>query len=254
MKRISCAWLAVCLLWLVGMVTPSAAATLWYNGDYFATTNPIEIPKSHVPNEISSSINGKAYDDFVVSGGGWTISALYSNNVVYNTTLPDYYTAISVADWEIRQGVSPFDGGTLLMSGTSAATATLVQAYDGTGTYQVRVEVSGLNLSLADGTYWLCVTPHTVAGTGGNIDALVTTGGNAFGYIPGHGYLNYWGTFFDGASMFGGDIDFSLGINGTYGMNPVPTPLPASVLLLGSALLGVSLRGFWRRGQKTRPA
>ena len=52
------------------------------------------------------------YDDFIVpSGSGWNVTAVFSDN------LPN--TRVTGANWEIRQGVSEGNGGTLIASGTT---------------------------------------------------------------------------------------------------------------------------------------
>jgi hypothetical protein len=230
MKRISIARLALGMLLLGSMVTPSIANTLWYNGDIDLTY------EANVPNQIIGGLTDKTYDDFLVpTGSNWTINTLYSNNIVRGRT------TISGAYWEIRQGVSADGGGTLLFSGTSPANLDPTGRYLQDGSYQdpeITVAVTGLNISLAAGTYWLCVTP-ILSATDTGVYSSPTTG-----IYPGNSFLFYQDVFMPQENILAWDLDFSMGINGT---DPNAVPLPPSILLLASALLAMGAHGFWVR-------
>jgi len=247
MKRISIVRLALCMLLLGSMVAPSIADTLWYNGDYYYDDNnrPAEQANRYVSNQISPALNARAYDDFVVSASGWTINTLYSNNIVYNSTITEAY-------WEIRRGMSDGNGGTLLFSGTSSAsvvaTGRISNPNDNNPEMTVAVDVTGLNLSLAAGTYWLSVTP-IISDDNGWAANTITIGLNAFGMYPGNngnGFACYVDAitnqkYRDGDYVFGWPVDYSMGIEGTVGSS---VPIPASILLLASALLRLGAHGF----------
>jgi hypothetical protein len=68
------------------------------------------------------------------------------------------FSGLGAAAWEIRSGISPGHGGTVVASGLSPATQTLVLTYP-TGEQIYHVEVTGLGVQLAPGTYWLNVSP-----------------------------------------------------------------------------------------------
>ena len=117
----------------------------WYNGDC----------QSGIPGQsnwyLSYQEFGRIYDDFVVPGGGWTVTGVFSHNDMT-------FSGLSAAAWEIRSGISAGNGGTVIASGLSPATQTLVLTYpDGEQIY--RVEVDGLRVQLAPGRYWLNVSP-----------------------------------------------------------------------------------------------
>ncbi|MDO9070197.1 MAG: hypothetical protein Q7V36_01595, partial [Deltaproteobacteria bacterium] len=205
------------------------------------------------PTLISPTLNARTYDDFVVPDSGWTINTLYSNNFVYNSTITEAY-------WEIRQGVVGFnnetagDVGTLIISGTSSATVTPTGRYspdDFLQTYPeqtVAVDVTGQNLFLSDGTYWLSVTP-IVLDANGWVANTVTTGENGTGFNFGKGFACYIDAntnqqYADGNYLFDGPIDYSMGIDGTTGGQ---VPIPPSILLLASGLLALSVHGFRAR-------
>jgi hypothetical protein len=181
----------------------------------------------------SSVSDGRVYDNFQVTGAGWTIDSLWSNDLMSFTT--------TSADWEIRSGVSTGNGGTLVASGTSSATQTAT-GRSALGFTEYQILVSGLNISLGPGTYWLAVTPiGTGTGRSGN-----TTTSNANGVgtlLDGGAFIN--STFFSNnfASFDDPTVDFSMGIDGT---EVAPVPEPASLTLLGLGLAGMGARR-WRQ-------
>ncbi len=238
MKRISIARLALCLLLLGVMATPSSADTLWYNGDYDLTGNVTSCQSNQIsPSFDNPTLNCRTYDDFVVPPGGWTINTLYSNNFLLNSTP---ITTITGAYWEIRTGVSAGDGGTLMFSGTANLSGMSV---DSTGRSfdnqdpEVRVAVTNLNFVLTAGTYWQSVPPITSGGYEYVANSF-TTGTGATGLILGNSYY----CFYDANNNinFEVGVDCSMGIEGTVGSE---APVPASLLLLASGLLAL---GFYR--------
>ena len=254
MKRMSIARLALALLLLGSMAAPAYAETLWYSGDYDLTANDPSYQINEIlPNSINptiNDINARTYDGFVVPAVGWTINTLYSNNFLINTNSSD---SITGAYWEIRQGVSAGNGGTLLLSGTVSLSGMSV---DPTGRLfasdppfsEVMVKVTNLNQFLSAGTYWLSVTPIT-SNAYDYIANSFTTGTSATGPgLNGSGFLCYSSPdrgfdfqYLDNLSFFGFAADYSMGIEGTVAD---PVPLPSSLLLLASALLALGLHGF----------
>lgn len=258
MKRISIVGVALCMLLLGSMATPSNADTLWYNGDWYVLNwpNSDNLANRYVPNQISPTLTTRTYDDFVVPAGGWTINTLYSN--IYNP-FTDAFTITEVS-YEIRQGlvgtnVYPYqgDGGTVISSGISANfTVTPTGRYSGDDTNQIypeqTVAVTGLNFFLPEGTYWLSVTPKIPEGAGLS-NTVTIGGGNAIGFLPGNGLFSYDGLdppilYADGYYVLDQPIDYSMGIEGTTGGQ---VPIPPSILLLSSALLALGAHGFWVR-------
>jgi hypothetical protein len=140
-------------------------------------------------------------------------------------------TTVTQAYWEIREGVSAYDGGTLVpnASGTSAASVTST-GRSGTEGDEYTVAVTGLNITLTAGTYWLTVDPLDSGSNNSFISA--TVGLNAVGTPPGNDDNSFfnstiYGTSFEPASDFiGYPADFSMGVAGS-----VPEP---STLVMGS--------------------
>ena len=200
---------------------PLCGATIgWYNGDLDGING--------LANERNTTVSqSNVYDDFVVPVGGWTVVGVFSNDLID-------FTGVTQAYWEIRSGVSAGNGGSLIGSGLSTATQTPT-GRSAFGYTEYTIEVDGLNVFLAPGTYWLTVSP---IGFGGGRSFLATTSGaNAVGTPPGNngnGFFDstYFGVSFGDAADQVGSSDFSQGVL----TGSVPEPGTAG-LLLGSATL-----------------
>ena len=179
----------------------------WYNGDCHSTGTG-----GWSNWYLSSQQFTRVYDEFLVSTGGWTVVGVFSNNLLTNAP------PVTQASWEIRSGVSSGNGGTLIASGVNPATETYSASV---GAY--RIEVDGLEVKLAAGTYYVSVTPVGV----GYQQSYVceTTGPNAIGAPAGNGlaYYSVQSSSFTWLSGTGGtNLNFSQGvlISGT----PQPPP------------------------------
>jgi hypothetical protein len=208
--------LAVSLVLLAGSTAPLGAATtvLWYNGDLDGLTcgglNGIN----------TSTSDSRVYDDFIVPASEtWNVTAVFSNNLM------NFYPAL--AHWEIRQGVSAGVGGTIVASGDDLATVTPTGRICSSGYSEFRVEVTGLDVELGPGRYWLVVAP---IGAGFGLSFVSSTSGvNAIGMPPG----NNGNAFFDGSFIFASAdqlsgislLDFSLGVEGTVVSEAASCPL-----------------------------
>lgn len=262
MKRISIVGVALCMLLLGSMATPSIADPLWYNGDWYVVNyqqyDPVNdyLANRYVSNQISPTLTARTYDDFVVPVDGWTINTLYSNNV----NPSDNTVTITGVSYEIRQGMVgthdyPYqgDGGTVISSGSSTNfTVTDTGRFSGDDPGQFypeqTVAVTGLNFFLPEGTYWLSVTPKVSAGDG-VLNSTITLGDNEIGFLYGNGLRSYADAYSDvlytdGYYVLDRPLDYSLGIEGTVGST---VPLPPSILLLASGLLALGAHGFWVR-------
>ena len=91
--------------------TPTPGNALWYNGDFDDVNG--------LTNEQDTSFGAgqfaSIYDDFIVPDGpGWDVASVFSNN------LAD--TNVTGASWEIRQGITEGNPGTLIAGGYHAHT------------------------------------------------------------------------------------------------------------------------------------
>ena len=196
---------------------------LWYNGDFDGVNG--------LANERDTSLGSgqyaSVYDDFIVpAGSGWDVTSVFSDNLAN--------TNITGATWEIRQGISEGNGGTLIASGTTVTPVVTPTGRSGFGFTEFMVEVTGLSVHLPPGTYWLNVT---VTGdlSGRSFDST-TVGANCVGTPCG----NNQNAFFD-SNFFGVDLWAHRRSGPAHGLlhgrewhcraaagTPTPTPTPTA--------------------------
>jgi uncharacterized protein (TIGR03437 family) len=209
-RRTLLAGLAIILAPNIVLAQGAPANPSWYNGDC----------RSGIPGQsnwyFSDQMFSRTFDNFDVPSGGWTVASVFSLNAMSGSTVTE-------AAWEIRSGVSRGNGGTVVASGRSPATQTLLFTWpDGERIY--RIEVDGLAAQLAPGSYWLNVSPVITEWSPAMATSpsyvCATTGTGAAGTPPGNdGNAYYYSTaanvFFQ-AVRNTGDVgssgDFSQGI------------------------------------------
>ncbi len=225
---------------------PSFADSLyWYTGDSDQTNNLL--------NETGGA-HGTAfvYDHFVVAPAGVNISGVFSDNVVLlvgteaqptDTNLPNVVTQ---ADWQIRSGVSQGNAGTLVASGSGSAASQTDTGFTSTGYDVYRIQVSGLNVFLETGDYWLGVAP--VMSSTDYYSFIVTTvgansvgihDGNSFFDWPSNGNYNFVSAGAVAPDFVGPSGNFSMGIvTGT----DSAAPEPGTAALIGGGISLLLLR------------
>src|SRR6266566_1072797 len=181
---------------------------LWYNGDF----NGVNGLANEDNTALGSGEFASVYDDFNVPAGGWSVGAVFSDNLSSTT--------ITGALWEIRQGISEGNGGTLIASGMTMTPVVTPTGRSGFGFTEFMIEVIGLNVSLPPGTYWLNVTP--IGNLSGRSFDSTTSGTNCVGTPCGNNLNAFWNSNFFGAnftstSNAGQPADFSMGVIGTAG-------------------------------------
>ena len=189
--------------------TPPPGGALWYNGDFDGVNG--------LANEQDTSLGAgqfaSIYDDFnVPEGDGWDVASVFSNN------LAD--TNVTGASWEIRQGISEGNPGTLIAGDTTLTPTVTATGRSGFGFNEFTVEVTGLSLHLAPGDYFLNVTP--IGDLTGRSFNSTTVGANCVGSPCGNNQNAFWNSNFFGFNWTstgnqGFPYDFSMGVNGPSG-------------------------------------
>src|SRR5205085_6663255 len=195
-------------------VTPTCTpGALWYNGDF----NGVNGLANEDNTSLGSGEFASVHDDFIVPAPGWSVTGVFSDNLAN--------TNVTGATWEIRQGVSEGNGGTLIASGMTMTPVVTPTGRSGFGFIEYMVEVTGLNVSLPPGTYWLNVTPIGDL-TGRSFDST-TSGANCVGTPCGNDMNAFFNSNFGGGANFTSVAsDFSMGIEGTFSGGGTPTPTP----------------------------
>jgi hypothetical protein len=224
------------------LVAGSAQAdvVLWYNGDLQTGGG------GTVNEETTNGGSFNTYDNFNVTGpGGWIVDRVWSNDSMQ-------FTGVTQASWSIRTGMSVGNGGTVVASGIGTATQTPTgRTNPSLGFLEYTIQVSGLNVALAPGSYWLSVSPLVGAdpavSSGGVFRSYnsTTTGTNAVGTPPGNDTNGLLNSPFLSDNFVATNSEFSMGVAGALASPSVPEP--ASAVLLGLGAGGLVTMGRLRR-------
>jgi hypothetical protein len=196
---------------------------LWYNGDF----NGVAYLANEQNTSIGSGEFASVYDDFIVSdSGGWDVTAVFSDNIITTNA-----TSVTGATWEIRQGISEGNGGTLIASGVTSAPSVTPTGRGSFNFKEYMVEVPGLavHLPASANPYWLNVTP--IGDLTGRFFDSNTSGADCVGTPCGNNQnaffnSNFFGANFTSTANEGEPADFSMGVIGSVGGGATPTPTP----------------------------
>jgi hypothetical protein len=182
---------------------------LWYNGDL----DWINGLANERDTSLGSGQFSSVYDNFNVTGGGWNVNEVFSDNTAD--------IVVTGATWEIRTGTTlAYHRRQLVASGTTA-TPIVTQVACGFGFCTFEIKVTGLNVFLpvlpAGQFYWLNVTP--IGDLTGRSFVADTMGANCIGTPCGNDGNAFWiSNFFNikwNSTTDQGQLDFSMGVNGT---------------------------------------
>jgi hypothetical protein len=126
---------------------------LWFSGDF----NVDNSKANGLTNEIDLSVSGSAVSvPFrVPRGKRWKVTGAFGI-VISETNAIDP----AQADWSFSKGVSGGNAGKLIASGTSPATANVLNCTNGVDFFCLGILVKGLHVTLKAGKYWLTVVPY----------------------------------------------------------------------------------------------
>lgn len=172
-----------------------AAACLFYGGDFL--NNPVYPPSlaNGLANESTLLIPGNPYGaavwvPFTVPAGEtWDVTGLFTNNLATYGVLDQGAEPPAVAAWSINEDMFAGNAGVVVDSGTNPATsrATGRAAF---GLTEYTIQVTGLSVTLAPGSYWLSVVPVCTNSANpycdgvffaSDVEYINTTPANAFG-------------------------------------------------------------------------
>lgn len=132
---------------------PGVGIVGWYSGEW----------QSGVPGlanwYVDSENHSRVYDEFQVPESGWTVTGVFSDNVL------NQFPSVMQASWEIRRAMAPGNGGTLIASGIASAMqlsdpSVIPARYPPSeAAKHFRIQVTGLQVHLPSGRYWLSVAP-----------------------------------------------------------------------------------------------
>jgi hypothetical protein len=200
-------------------IAQAPPGSLWYNGDF----NGVGY---HANGHNTSDPPDAVHDDFNVTSTGWNITAIFSDDLLS--------TVVTGAIWEIRSGCSEGNGCTLVAAGSTPTPTVTPTGRSGFGYLEYTVEITGLHINLAPGTYWLSVTP--LGNGSGHSFNTTTSGANCLGTPCG----NDGNSWFDSVGPFD-PRDFSMGVIGSV------IPEPETWALLGGGLSALLIAARWRR-------
>lgn len=210
---------------LVGLVAGAKAQTVFYGGDF----NGVNGHASQMGGSVFEDM--RIYDDFVLNETT-TITGVFGNFLQFNQQ------GANSIYWEIRQGITPGNGGTVVHAGT-VSPATVTATGNTLSIYtEYNYESSVSSFDLGPGTYFL-----TVALNGPYDSAYLseTEGANGVGSTLGNdiAYLDAWDVVNNDhfEVWTARSADYSMGLRGASAV-----PEPASMAALGLGIIALAKR------------
>lgn len=213
---------------LAAAAIPAGAGILWYNGDFDGQAGYA----NQIDTSTLSSNKWVMFERFdVTDTNGWDITSLWSANVSSDNSF--FSAGVTQADWSIRVGMGTGNAGTVLFGGTASLTliptGRAYVTHVGTN-LEYKLEITGLNLYLPQGQYWMDVTPYS----SGDAAISSTVGANAVGTPTGNANPGLW-WWSDGTYNYEFVPQaFSMGVGGSVA---IPEPWSLWLAAVGALLL-----------------
>lgn len=226
---------AAFVLALLTLAVASQAQTVFYGGDFDGRNALVSSRGTN---------SGYSYDDFSLNTLT-NVSSLFGNFLLNGGAAGFTLTA----DYEIRSGMTAGNGGTLISSGTGLTATRIATGRTGFGLTEYQYTISGLNLNLSAGTYFMALRPVAVTGGGGTAYVSTTSGADVSttgdpNPAPTGAPLANGNSYFDSAT-YGASFDPATSSNAlgagtwdfSYGVAAVPEPTTIAALGFGAAAL-----------------
>ncbi len=170
------------------------------------------------------------YENFIIGGTTANVTGLYTNNLSGLSPASAY--------WEIRTGISEGNGGTLIASGTGSG-ANFSQTPTGRSDFgftEYTDLVSGLNIDLPVGLYWMAVVPQDPLNENRAFNSDTDRRNQVGADIQNLQFFNsaFFGANFTNANNEGVFPAFSAGVVG------MGSPEPSTLITLGTGLFAVA--------------
>jgi MYXO-CTERM domain-containing protein len=213
----------------------------WNGGDPAASSVASLAAFHWTTNAPSPGYRAYAFDNFVwTNTGGGMVGTIGGYYTTFNGTP---ITGVSAAAWEIRSGMSPGNGGTLVASGVGVPAVSptgFIAGQPGNPTLSpvLRVELDVADFALAPGNYWVALSIGD-AGVGSSGFVVETLGANSIGtgindgqalYFQGDGVNMPPWDYVDVTTTWGAPMDMA------YFVTEVPAPGPVALLGFGGLI------------------
>ena len=208
------------------------APCIFYAGD-FDINNP---NANGLANENDAIVGGNpygaaTYENFIIGGTTANVTGLYTNTLSMLSPASAY--------WEIRTGISEGNGGTLVASGTGSGAnfSQTPTGRSGFGFNEYTDLVSGLNIDLPVGLYWMAVVPQDPNNANRSFLSNTFQHNQVGADIQN---LQFFNSAFFGANFTNANNQIGVAPAFSAGVVGMGSPEPSTLITLGTGLFAVA--------------